>query len=81
MTLCDYTILPFGIGMPGLPEMMVIGAILVVFFGAKKLPGLARSIGESIVEFKRGVKGEERDDGAALPPGDEKKPLPKDSEA
>jgi len=60
--------------------MMVIGAILIVFFGGKKLPGLARSLGQSIVEFKKGIKGDE-DDTQSLAGGDDKKPLPKDGEA
>ena len=35
------------------PEMIWIVAILVLLFGAKKLPQLARGIGESIGEFKK----------------------------
>ncbi len=67
--------LPFAIGMPGTGEMIMIGAILLLMFGGAKLPQLARSLGQSIVEFKKGVKGEEDGD-PALPPGDEKKALP-----
>lgn len=44
------------IGMPGLPEMLIIGGIFILFFGASKLPGLAKSIGKSANEFKKGLK-------------------------
>ena len=45
-----------GIGMPGLPEMLIIGGIFILFFGSTKLPGLARSIGKSANEFKKGIR-------------------------
>ena len=46
----------FAIGMPGLPEMLIIGGPFILFFGSKKLPGLAKSIGKSANEFKKGLK-------------------------
>jgi len=39
---------------PG-PELIVVAAIVILLFGAKKLPELARSIGRSSSEFKRGI--------------------------
>ena len=44
------------LGMPGLPEMLIIGGIFILFFGSTKLPGLARSIGKSANEFKKGIR-------------------------
>jgi sec-independent protein translocase protein TatA len=44
------------IGMPGLPEMLIIGGIFILFFGSTKPPGLARSIGKSANEFKKGIR-------------------------
>ncbi len=38
---------------PGWPEIMVIMFFVLVFFGAKKLPELARSLGQSMHEFKK----------------------------
>jgi sec-independent protein translocase protein TatA len=57
---------------PGLPEMIVIGLIFVLLFGAKKLPELGGAIGKSIKSFKQGVDdgGEEQPEGEA-PPSDE----------
>ncbi len=48
------------IGMPGLPEMMIIGVIALLLFG-NRLPSVMRSLGKGIVEFKKGVKGIEDD--------------------
>jgi sec-independent protein translocase protein TatA len=45
--------------MPGGTEWIVIGAVVVLLFGAKKLPDLAHSLGRSSREFKKGLKGEE----------------------
>jgi sec-independent protein translocase protein TatA len=39
---------------PG-PEWIVVVVILVLLFGAKKLPELARSVGKSTSEFKKGM--------------------------
>ena len=44
------TILAFG--MPGGWEWIVIGLFIVVFFGAKKIPEIARGLGKGIREFK-----------------------------
>jgi sec-independent protein translocase protein TatA len=39
---------------PG-PEWIVVLVIVVLIFGAKKLPELARSVGKSTSEFKKGI--------------------------
>ena len=43
-------------GIPGLPEVLILGFIVLLLFG-KRLPSVMRSLGSSIVEFKKGVKG------------------------
>ena len=48
-------------GTPGLTEIIIIVAILVLFFGAKKIPELARGIGEGMTEFKKATKDEQLD--------------------
>lgn len=47
--------------MPG-PEWLIVGGIVVLLFGAKKLPELARSLGRSSREFKKGLQEGENDD-------------------
>ena len=42
----------------GMWEWLLILAIVVIFFGAKKIPGLARGFGKGIREFKEAVKEE-----------------------
>lgn len=37
----------------GVPELVIILLIVLVLFGAKRLPGLASSLGDSIKEFRR----------------------------
>ncbi len=50
----------------GTPEILVILAIAILLFGATKLPQLARSLGASAREFRKGVEegvdGEAADD-------------------
>lgn len=43
----------------GTGEIILIVAVLVLFFGSKKLPDLARSIGKSARELRKGLAGEE----------------------
>ncbi|MCE9581296.1 MAG: twin-arginine translocase TatA/TatE family subunit [Planctomycetes bacterium] len=44
-----------GIGGIGTPELIVILGICVLLFGSSRIPQLARSVGKSINEFKRGM--------------------------
>jgi len=46
-------------GRLGLPELLVILAIVIVIFGANRLPGLGRGIGDAIRNFKDGMKDED----------------------
>lgn len=44
-------------------ELVIVGLVILVLFG-NRLPKVMRSLGQGIVEFKRGVQGIE-DDGSA----------------
>ncbi|CQR50353.1 MULTISPECIES: Sec-independent protein translocase protein TatAt [Haloferax] len=48
------TITPLFPGLPGGPELLVVLLIVVLLFGANKIPKLARSSGQAIGEFQRG---------------------------
>jgi sec-independent protein translocase protein TatA len=46
------TLLAF-LGSLGGPELFIIAALVLILFGAKKLPIFARSVGKSMGEFKK----------------------------
>lgn len=55
----------------GLPELLVILVIVVLVFGAGKIPQLGKGLGEGIKNFKdamrEGESGDKKDDGAPKP--------------
>lgn len=48
-------------GMPSMPELLVILAIVVLLFGAKKIPDLAKGLGSGIKNFKKAMKEDEEE--------------------
>jgi sec-independent protein translocase protein TatA len=59
--MTDLAILPdltLALGMPGGWEWFVILGIMLLLFG-RRLPEIAKGVGRSIVEFKKGIKGVE----------------------
>jgi sec-independent protein translocase protein TatA len=50
-------------GRIGLPELLIILAIVIVIFGANRLPGLGRGIGSAIKNFKDEM-GHDKDEDA-----------------
>lgn len=44
----------------GTVELLVVGGVILLLFGSR-LPKVMRSLGQGIVEFKRGVQGIEED--------------------
>lgn len=42
-------------------SLIIILIIIILFYGAKKLPELARSVGESARELKKGFRDDEND--------------------
>jgi sec-independent protein translocase protein TatA len=43
-------------GSLGLPELLVILVIVVLIFGANRLPQLGKGVGSAIKNFKEGIK-------------------------
>lgn len=50
--------------LPGGAELIIILAVLLLLFGASKLPQLARSMGQASKEFKSGLKEGAQDEAA-----------------
>ena len=46
-------------GSLGVPELLIIFVILVLLFGAAKIPQLGKGLGEAIRNFRKGLKGDE----------------------
>ncbi|MCD6454227.1 MAG: twin-arginine translocase TatA/TatE family subunit [Candidatus Aminicenantes bacterium] len=46
----------------GLPELLLILLIVILIFGANKLPALGRGIGEAIKNFKKGISESDNKD-------------------
>jgi sec-independent protein translocase protein TatA len=49
----------------GAPELIIILAVIILLFGARKLPELAGSIGKSIKEFRRATDESDEDERTA----------------
>ncbi|MCA9338200.1 twin-arginine translocase TatA/TatE family subunit [Candidatus Saccharibacteria bacterium] len=45
----------------GTPELIIILLIVLLLFGSKKLPELAKSVGSSARELRKGLSGDEED--------------------
>jgi len=57
----------------GYQELLIILVIVLILFGANRLPELARSLGSSVKEFKKGVNEVKDDTAAATKKEEEKK--------
>ena len=49
---------------PGPLQMLMVVAVIILLFGAKRLPATMRSIGKSVTEFKKGINDTADDDPA-----------------
>jgi sec-independent protein translocase protein TatA len=57
----------------GYQELLIILVIVLILFGANRLPELARSLGSSVKEFKKGVNEVKAEDAADARKEEEKK--------
>ena len=66
-------------GFIGFPEILLLGLVVLLVFGPKRLPEMGRSLGRGMREFKESVSGSDKDDDddhhtvdeiAELPPAD-----------
>ena len=65
----------FLIGPVGPTELILIILIIVIIFGARKLPELGKSLGEGIKNFKKSIGGKDKDEDT---PSDTPPPSSKD---
>ena len=54
-------------GFIGLPEILLLGLVVLLVFGPKRLPEMGRSMGRGLREFKDSVTGGDGDDKFAIP--------------
>jgi sec-independent protein translocase protein TatA len=48
-------------GFIGFPELLLLGLVVLLVFGPKRLPEMGRSLGRGMREFKSSVTGENED--------------------
>jgi sec-independent protein translocase protein TatA len=48
-------------GVPSMPELLIILAIVVLLFGAKKIPDLAKGMGRGIKDFKKAIREDDEE--------------------
>jgi len=56
---------------PGPFELIIVLVIALLIFGPKKLPGLGRSLGSGMREFKDSITGNSKDDDRAINAADD----------
>jgi sec-independent protein translocase protein TatA len=57
----------------GYQELLIILVIVLILFGANRLPDLARSLGSSVKEFKKGINEPPKDETTAAAKKEEEK--------
>jgi sec-independent protein translocase protein TatA len=49
-------------GFIGFPEILLLGLVVLLIFGPKRLPEMGRSMGKGLREFKNSVSGDHNDE-------------------
>lgn len=63
------------LGVIGMPEILVVLFVVVLLFGATKIPALMRGMGQGIGEFKKGLReGQDDEHKPPTPPQEPPKP-------
>jgi sec-independent protein translocase protein TatA len=57
----------------GYQELLLILVIVLILFGAQRLPDLARSLGSSVKEFKKGINEVSKDNSTSAAKKDDEK--------
>ncbi len=55
-------------GFIGFPEILLLGLVVLLIFGPKRLPEMGRSMGRGFREFKNSITGDKPDEEAFVPP-------------
>ena len=63
------------LGSLGLPELLIILLVVLLIFGPRRLPDMAKGLGQSVREFRKGVK-DMKEDFEAEASGQETKAAP-----
>jgi sec-independent protein translocase protein TatA len=54
-------------GFIGFPEILLLGLVVLLVFGPKRLPEMGRSMGRGMREFKDSISGDKHDDHLEIP--------------
>jgi sec-independent protein translocase protein TatA len=65
----------------GVPELLIILAVVLLLFGGARLAGIGKSTGRAIKEFKEETKGLKESDAATTAQPTDSRPAPLESEA
>lgn len=70
--------IPLQLGLPGGPELLIVLVVIVLLFGANRIPKLARSTGQAMGEFQRGREEieEELNDATTIDSDESNEPSP-----
>jgi sec-independent protein translocase protein TatA len=55
-------------GFVGIPELLLLGLVVLLVFGPKRLPEMGRSMGRGFREFKSSITGSDPDESRFEPP-------------
>jgi sec-independent protein translocase protein TatA len=58
------------LGAPGVGPLLIVLAVVIIVFGPKRLPALARQLGSGLKEFRKSVGGGDDDDHDELDAGE-----------